>query len=372
MDTRGRGMIPRPFHSMQKRPSLLGGMAFCCSRGLSPAAEAEVVRGLFYVGCELKEPSPPECPGDAARQKQTKKAGQASDRRFAGAVCHTVPFRHHAAPATASPIRQFLGQARPLAREQIEVVAQASGAVEQGLAQGKIVRAAFAAQLPFPGLGSLCGIALVPGLDFLIVGRAFSLFLDGQSVQFSFFPQVQLAVQLAAAVDLRPRGPGLCPLLADQQGRFLPFAHRRIVTVGPGLPGFFLGHAGILFRHLRIAPGHVGGEFRLFALLFLTAHGTPGAHGGAGKGHGGPQQGRGTAGHGHQRSSLCQTLSVWRAPRRRYRASQGREDGELYWITSAPRSLSPASAVCNSRRTVRPLRAAGARYSPSRAARRLP
>ena len=60
---------------------------------------------------------------------------------------------------------------------------------------------------------SLGGIALVPGLDFLIVARAFALFFDGQGIKFSFFPQVELTVQMAAAVDLRARGPGLCRCL---------------------------------------------------------------------------------------------------------------------------------------------------------------
>ena len=169
---------------------------------------SRAVAGRTFPGkARPEKTSLPGCgyDGQKSRQRKAGKPAAGASLRLSG-IPRPSGIRQR--PGTVSPPPPFSsGQARPLAREQVKVVAQASGAIEQGLAQGKIVRAAFAAQLPFPGLGSLGGIALVPGLDFLIVGRAFALFFDGQGIKFSFFPQVELTVQMAAAVDLRARGP---------------------------------------------------------------------------------------------------------------------------------------------------------------------
>ncbi len=213
MDTRGRGDMPRPlFLYQQKRPSLREGRAFCVAKEYASGAGPSR-GGLFQARQDLTRRLCRDADTTGRKAGKEKRASPQLARRCGCPASRALPASGSAREPFHPPLPFSSGQARPLAREQVKVVAQASGAIEQGLAQGKIVRAAFAAQLPFPGLGSLGGIALVPGLDFLIVGRAFALFFDGQGIKFSFFPQVELTVQMAAAVDLRARGPGLCRCL---------------------------------------------------------------------------------------------------------------------------------------------------------------
>ena len=143
------------------------------------------------------------------------------------------------------------------------------------------------------------------------------LFPLGKGVNLPLFGGIQIDVQRAARVELRAGRPGGRPLLPDDAGGLLPFLYGGLIPFPTVLSGGFLLLLGVLLRYLRLPAGELCLIFLLLPGAFGLTYRPVSPGGGPGQRHGGADHGGGGAGDGHQRTSLCQMLSVCCAPRRR-------------------------------------------------------
>lgn len=103
-------------------------------------------------------------------------------------------------------------------RKQLKIVPGPLGAAQQGPGQAQIVRFIGLAQVIGLQRGPLGAVALAPGGQFGIMGRAKSLFPQGKGIQCPLFCRVQGQVQLTAGIHLRAGGAGSGTLPADEAG----------------------------------------------------------------------------------------------------------------------------------------------------------